>query len=108
LTNTNSYAIINISNKERKTKMEKIKGIGLLGNITEEEMELAVATIKADREEKVRKAKIDELEKTLISAIKEIRELGGSVRLHGGGYVYASTSVNSTVSSSLEISYNYY
>ena len=86
----------------------EIKGIGLLGNITEEEMELAISAIKNKRKIGERRAKLVEAEKRLFDTIKEIESLGGSVGLSGCGYVPYGTKVNSTKATQLRVSYGLY
>ena len=81
--------------------MEKEKVVGILGNITEEEMELAISTIQQNRDNKARIARIKELEKTLHSCIQEIHSLNGSVHIVGGVYVPISTKVNSSCQTAL-------
>lgn len=69
-------------------------GLGILENITKEEMELAVATIERKRAKEEKKDLINEETKKLFNAIAEIERLGGSVRLIGGGYVPCGKKIN--------------
>ena len=86
----------------------EMKGIGLLGNITEEEMKVAISAIENKRKISERKAKLVEAEKRLFDTIKEIESLGGSVGLSGCGYVPCGTRINSTDATQLRVSYGLY
>ena len=84
--------------------MEKI--IGVLGNITETEMEIAVKAIERDRDEKTRVAKIKELEQVLCSTIEQIHSLNGRVIINGAGYVPSCTVVNEHPNAHLSVFYH--
>ncbi len=83
--------------------MEKI--IGVLGNITEKEMEIAVKAIERDRDEKTRVAEIKRLEQVLYNTIKQIHSMNGRVIINGAGYVPACTTVNEHANAHLKVFY---
>ena len=71
--------------------MMNMVSLGVLENITNEEMELAIKAIETDRKEKIRKAKIQELKTTLMETLEQIYELKGDVRFtEGGKYIPVS------------------
>lgn len=84
--------------------MEKI--IGVLGNITENEMEIAIKAIEKSRGEKARIAKIKELERTIRESIKEIHSLNGTVFINGGGYVPTQTRIDSHPNAYIDVAYH--
>lgn len=78
-------------------EMKTIISLGVLENITEEEMQLAIKAIEIDRKEKNRKAEIAELQKILMDTINRIYELDGSIRLTiGGKYLPVDAVIKST------------
>lgn len=78
-------------------ELKTVISLGVLENVTEEEMQLAIKAIETDRKEKVRKAEIAELQKILMDTINRIYELNGSVRLTiGGKYLPVDATLHST------------
>lgn len=59
--------------------------LGILENITEEEMKIAMEAIQKDREEKSRLKRLKALEKQLFETVDEIYKLKGAVRLNMDG-----------------------
>ena len=59
--------------------------LGILENITEEELKIAMEAIQKDREEKNRLRRLKELEVQLLEIVDEIYKLNGAIRLNMGG-----------------------
>lgn len=59
--------------------------LGILENITEAEMKIAMEAIQKDREEKSRLKRLEALEVQLLETVDEIYKLKGSVHLNKSG-----------------------
>ena len=78
-------------------ELKTVVSLGILENVTEEEMQLAIKAIETDRKEKIRTAEIIELKKILMDTINKIYELNGSVCLTiGGKYLPVDAKLHST------------